>query len=122
MTFAEKDGMRLVCVNLRSFGGVAYTDTTAMFDYAFSGFSHVSMKDYLKEDQVEKCLTEEPVLTLPKGADPKDLQIEYQLAEGGKKRQAVLTYTYHGQTAGMADVILKPFYYKEVKKYLTRPW
>lgn len=116
VTFAEKDGMRLVCVNLRSFGGVAYTDTTAMFDYAFSGFRHVSMKDYLKEDQVEKCLTEEPVLTLPKGADPKDLQIEYQLAEGGKKRQAVLTYTYHGQTAGTADVILKPSYYKEVKK------
>lgn len=74
------------------------------------------MKDYLKEDQVEKCLTEEPVLTIPKDADLKDLQIEYQLEEGGKKRQAVLAYTYHGQIVGTADVILKPSYYKEVKK------
>lgn len=38
VTFAERDGLRLVCVVLNEIGNVKYTDTKKLFDYGFDNF------------------------------------------------------------------------------------
>ena len=115
VTFAEQDGLRLVCVNLRSYGAVVYTDTAAMFDYAFSNFQKVSLEGKFDEEKVEKSLTDDPYVLIPKEGDAAKLKAEYSLTEGGKKRQATVSYSYGGQSVGSAEVILKASYYKELK-------
>ena len=116
VTFAEQDGLRLVCVNLRSYGAVVYTDTATMFDYAFSNFQKVSLQGQFDAGKVEKSLTENPYVLIPKGGDVARLKAEYSLTEGGKKRQATVSYSYGGQPVGSAEVILKSSYFKELKK------
>lgn len=43
VTFAERDGRRLVCVSLRTNGAQVYTDTAAMLDYGFQNFQNVTL-------------------------------------------------------------------------------
>ena len=43
VTFAQRNGMSLVVVVLGSING-AYSDTAALLDYAFGGFTHMNMK------------------------------------------------------------------------------
>ncbi len=38
VTFAERDGLQLVCVVLGESGNIKYTDTKKLFDYGFSNF------------------------------------------------------------------------------------
>ena len=38
VTYAERDGMTLICVVMRAGGGVQYTDTTSLFNYCFDNF------------------------------------------------------------------------------------
>ncbi len=43
VTFAERDGRRLVCVSLRTNGPQIYADTAAMLDYGFQNFQNVTV-------------------------------------------------------------------------------
>ena len=38
VTYAERDGMTLICVVMRAGNGVQYTDTTSLFNYCFDNF------------------------------------------------------------------------------------
>ena len=55
VTMADNGDMRLVAVLLQDDGDV-YVDTRAMFDYAFSNFSKVSLKDQPKAEGVSSYL------------------------------------------------------------------
>lgn len=48
VTFAEKDGLKLVCVVLEEAGNLKYTDTISLFDYAFNNFKlqNLYVSDY----------------------------------------------------------------------------
>lgn len=39
VTFAERDGLRLVCVVLNEIGNIKYKDTKKLFDYGFNNFT-----------------------------------------------------------------------------------
>lgn len=41
ITYAEKDGMKLVCCVMKCAGGVTYSDTEALFEYGFDNFKVV---------------------------------------------------------------------------------
>ncbi|HIS25550.1 MAG TPA: D-alanyl-D-alanine carboxypeptidase [Candidatus Pullilachnospira intestinigallinarum] len=43
VTFAERDGRRLVCVSLRTNGAQIYADTASMLDYGFQNFQNVTL-------------------------------------------------------------------------------
>lgn len=43
ITYAEKDGMKLVCCVMKAGSGVAYSDTKALFNYGFDNFSVVDV-------------------------------------------------------------------------------
>lgn len=43
VTYAERDGRRLVCVSLRTNGAQVYTDTAAMLDYGFQQFQNTEL-------------------------------------------------------------------------------
>lgn len=43
VTYAERDGRRLVCVSLRTNGRQIYTDTASLLDYGFNNFQNYSI-------------------------------------------------------------------------------
>lgn len=43
VTYAERDGRRLVCVSLRTNGAQIYTDTASMLDYGFNNFQNITL-------------------------------------------------------------------------------
>lgn len=43
VTYAERNGRRLVCVSLRTNGARVYEDTAALLDYGFNNFQNVTM-------------------------------------------------------------------------------
>lgn len=43
VTYAERDGRRLVCVSLRTNGRQIYTDTASLLDYGFNNFQNVTL-------------------------------------------------------------------------------
>ncbi len=44
-TFAEKDGLRLICIIFNSTDEERYQDTTALFEYAFNNFHRVNISE-----------------------------------------------------------------------------
>ena len=52
VTYAEKNGMRLVCVVLKESAQYQkYVDTRNLFDFAFDNFKHVNSREIVKKDQ-----------------------------------------------------------------------
>lgn len=45
VTYAEKDGLTLVCVVMRTTRSAQYTDTTTLFDYCFQNFQAVNVSN-----------------------------------------------------------------------------
>lgn len=43
VTYAERDGRRLVCVSLRTNGSQIYADTAALLDYGFQNFQNITL-------------------------------------------------------------------------------
>lgn len=114
VTFADNGDMQLVAVNLRSYGAQVYVDTKAMFDYAFTNFSKVSVEEYKDEEKVDKYLTDDAYVVLPEGISVDQLETSYEVVDGDRSRQAVLEYTYEGQPVGNIVVILTRDYYDEL--------
>ena len=114
VTFADNGELQLVAVNLHSYGANVYTDTKAMFEYVFQNFKKVSLENEMDSRKVEKCLTENPYVVLPKDLDLKDVSVEYELVSGGENREAQAIYQYKGQCVGKAEVVLKASYYKKM--------
>ena len=121
VTYAERDGRTLICVELRVNGKEkAYSESAKMLDYAFENFRNVTVSlegmdktraeligmDYL--GQLSLLRTDEldvPVMdgssqilvTIPKDADASQIQKSGD-GNGG------LTYTYNGWQVGKADL------------------
>lgn len=43
VTYAERDGRRLICVSLRTNGAQIYTDTASLLDYGFNNFQNITV-------------------------------------------------------------------------------
>ncbi|MGI6096075.1 MAG: D-alanyl-D-alanine carboxypeptidase family protein [Lachnospiraceae bacterium] len=113
VTFAERDGIQLICVVMKDAGAAIYTDTTALLDYGFTSFQKVTLAEggELKRAPLLDC--EYPALRdcfstslgntsvsfaamIPTDASA-DALVTTETAEAGEK---ITTYTFNEQTVG----------------------
>lgn len=118
VTFAEKDGMSLACVVMRTNTTDQYLDTTSLFEYCFQNFQAVSIADNFgaNEDENENKgimnnhksfvdLNKEAYVVLPKSADLSDVDMSLKSTDLPGNTIAQLQYTYGGHIVGKVDVI-----------------
>lgn len=143
VTFAEKDGMELVCVTMAGKSGKQgepneFTDSIKLLNYAFENFRKYTI-DNLQETTDEGNglfstynalfdrnnspvhMSEDASVVLPKAARFKDAEktITYNQdveLQDGKNIIGTIEYTYNGKTAGQASVIYDK---KETQKLNT---
>ena len=106
VTMADNGDMQLVAVVLYDFGNDAYIDTRAMFDYAYSNFSKISLKDQKLPEGVESYEDEDAYIVLPKSAQFSDVKIEVK-EDSNKDGSGTVTFTYKGQEVGSVKAAMK---------------
>ena len=110
VTFAEKDGLSLVCVVMREQTPNHYVDTRTLFDYCFENFKLLKVADYEKNAQTEReepsfaSIDENAVVLLPASADFSDLKVQTVYDSSDEDVLGTFVYTYAGQEVGRADV------------------
>lgn len=123
VTFADNGEMQLVAVNLKSHGVNVYTDTRAMFDYAYSNFKKVPVKEKLKDDKIGSFEDENPYIVLPDSVSYESL--DYEIKEQPKdsvpagERLGTVVYTYNGQNVGNVKVRLSNAFYAKDSKTVS---
>lgn len=125
VTYAEKDGMELIAVVMKSTGAEHYTDTAALFDYGFANYESkvlfsdaeytetVTVTEEYNNKTIERgTITVSPVGTvshvLPKGTDISSVTIEMDVP------QTIEAPVTAGQTIGSMKVLLDGNYLKTV--------
>lgn len=119
VTMADNGNMQLVAVLLQDDGDV-YVDTRAMFDYAFSNFSKVSLQGQPKAEGVSAYEDDAAYVVLPADIDFSSLESEITITDKMEGTGKV-TYFYEGQNVGSAEVALTPEYVKEQTGYDITP-
>lgn len=117
VTFAEKDGLTLVCVVMHTSSGVQYEETRKLFDYCFQNFQSVLLSENEALAGVDKSLgimnnnlsfiemEETASVLLPINANVSDMKstiIKEGLPKGTIAR---LEYTYGDRVVGTVDLI-----------------
>ena len=110
VTMADNGDLQLVAVLLQDDGDV-YTDTRAMFDYAFANFTKVPLTKEAKPEGIRSYTEESPYVVLPSGADFSSVRAEIAVTDKTTAAGTV-TYTYQGQKVGAAAVELTEEYVK----------
>jgi D-alanyl-D-alanine carboxypeptidase len=118
VTFAEKDGLALVCVVMRTNGVNQYTDTKAMFEYGFMNFKAFPIAENMgesKEDEKNRGimnnhesfvdLNKEAYVVLPLTADFSDVEMKMESTNLPGNTIAELRYTYGEHMVGKVDVV-----------------
>ena len=106
VTMADNADMQLVAVVLYDFGNDAYIDTRAMFDYAYSNFSKISLKDQKLPEGVKSYEDEDAYIVLPKSAQFSDVKAEVK-EDSNKDGSGTVTFTYKGQEVGSVKAAIE---------------
>ena len=75
VTYAVRDGRRLLAVTMRSTARTHYSDTTALMDFGFSRFKNVN----IAENETSYTAGEEPVEIGGQSYEPSDLSMDPQV-------------------------------------------
>ena len=131
VTYAEKDGMTLICVTLNAPGSGHYEDTRALFDFCFDNFKEINVLEHetaeLPQGQARgilgnhkpfASLDASSVIVLPITAEFKDAKPEIVYEESGEDILGSVRYTYAGRMVGganivVADASVEPFEFHE---------
>lgn len=119
VSFAEKDGITLVCVVMDAATPDHYTDTRKLFDYCFENFQVLNIsendaglakdngKNYgvLNNSEPYVKLDEDAYIIMPKGAQFSDVSYKKTESAKGKKKVARLAYTYAGHEVCSVDIV-----------------
>lgn len=119
VTFAEKDGMKLVCVVMRTESPSQWTDSTNLFNYAFDNFQLFNIADnetaYDTSEAIEVGalnhnkafveLDDEACVVLPKTTEFADASSQIIYDANDEDVVGTLTYTYAGKLVGSADIV-----------------
>ena len=119
VTYAEKDGLTLVCVIMHSTNPQHYLDTTSLLDYCFNNFQAVniaqnestisdeSLKDkgILNNHQSFVSLDDSSYIVIPKTASFTDAASTMNVEESDDDSVATIQYTYAGHDVGSANII-----------------
>lgn len=133
VTFAQKDGIRLVCVVMRASGPSSslteneYTDTTSLFDFAFENYTQyeltsdsvISPEDsplfttynpFFNPDTSPLRIGENACVLLPNSAEFEDAEQTVELYDNielkeGENIIGRVSYTYGGKVVGSTDIL-----------------
>lgn len=120
VTYAEKDGMTLVCVVMNTISPAQWLDSTTLFDYCFDNFQiwNIAENENRYENEVNQnvgSLNEYPAyaeidsdakIVLPKMAEFQDTTVEVNQEQTSDKVVGELNYTYMGRQVGKADIVV----------------
>ena len=118
VTYAEKDGMTLICVVMDTQSPNQFIDTVNLFDYAFDNFQVLNVAEndtnYSAETTVDNGnldniapfveLDKEAVIVLPKTAEFSDTSSSVEYNDSDPEIAGSITYTYAGRNVGKADI------------------
>lgn len=118
VTFAEKDGMTLICVVMKAQQGEQYTDTRALFDYCFEHFKlfNVSKNESRYETGITNQvslftsgeafveLDKEAQIVLPASASFEDTTTEVSQEGVTDQILGTLVYSYDGRQVGTCQI------------------
>ena len=119
VTYAEKDGMSLVCVVMHTESPGQWQDSTQLFDYAFDNFQVFNIADnetkYDSSEAVEVGalngnrsfvdLDQEAKVVLPKTTEFSDAISEIVYDDVSNDVVGSIVYTYADREVGRADII-----------------
>lgn len=118
VTYAEKDGVTLICVVLDSPATGNYDDTRALFDFCFDNFKKVNVSDY-ETSYVQKnqgseailgsyepfvALDESSCVILPITAEFDDVDSQINYSSQDEDVLGCMEYTYAGRLVGSSDI------------------
>lgn len=139
VTFAEKDGIELVCVVMRANGAASpqneYTDTTSLFNFGFENYKRYTIHSDTKKLEDSPLFTmyspffdannsplkidDSSYVLLPNDVDFEEAKEEItffeQPLEDGENVIGTISYTFDGKTVGSTDII----YDKQAEPTLT---
>lgn len=118
VTYAEKDGMTLVCVVMDAQSPSHWLDTRNLFDYAFDNFQLINIADNetrfdegetIETDSVSGSsafveMDQEANVVLPKTAEFMDSVPEIVYDDVSDSVVGSMQYTYAGHVVGKADI------------------
>lgn len=119
VSFAEKNGITLVCVVMSVDSPGHYTDTRKLFDYCFENFQALSIaendvslggrtqKNYglMNNNESFVKLDENAYIIMPKAAAFSDAKYEKDKGSAEDGTIAKLKYTYAGRVVGTANIV-----------------
>lgn len=119
VTYAEKDGMSLVCVVMHTESPNQWLDSINLFDYAFDNFQVVNIadneKNYDTSEAIEvgalnnnKAFVEidkDAGIVIPKTTEFSDAKSQITYEDMDKSVVGTISYTYAGHEVGKADII-----------------
>lgn len=119
VTYAEKDGMSLVCVVMHTESPNQWTDSINLFDYAFDNFQVFNIADnetrYDTPEAVEvgalnnnKAFVEidkDANIVLPKTTEFLDADSQIVYDDVSESVVGTITYNYAGREVGRADIV-----------------
>lgn len=119
VTFAEKDGMKLVSVVMNTDRTSEWTDSIAMFNYGFDNFHLVNVVEnetkYSVQEKVNDgglggnqpfvILDDGASVILPKTAEFTDAKSAIAYNNEVSEVAGTITYTYAGRVVGVADIV-----------------
>ena len=118
VTFAEKDGMKLICVIMNTTSPSQWTDSINLYNYCFDNFQVLNVADNetryqnntlntgtLNANESYVKLDENGEIVIPKTAEFSEAEpsISYDSAKGDIV--ASLDYTFAGHVVGGADIV-----------------
>lgn len=119
VTFAEKDGMTLVCVIMNTQSPNQWKDTISLFEYSFDNFqvfniaenetSYTSFREKstgsLNQNEPFVDIDQNACIVLPKTAKFKDAKSEITYEDESSQVVGSIAYTYAGREVGKADIV-----------------
>ena len=117
VTYAEKDGLQLVCVIMNTQSPSQWKDSIRLYDYCFQNFQawNVSENEKSYEETKENGglsdiepyveMDRNGVIVLPKTAQFEDAVSEVSYENQSDTVEATLKYTYEGRDVGGADIV-----------------
>lgn len=117
VTFAERDGMTLICVVMNEKTPNHYLDTTNLLNYCFENFqlwnvaenetnytSDVMENKIFANEESFLSLDKEGCIVLPKAAAFTDAVSEVKEDKESQDKVGAIEYTYAGRSVGSADI------------------
>lgn len=118
VTYAERDGMMLICVVMKC-EATSYDDTIKLLDYCFDNFQVWNVADnetryssdvsdsstMMTQNEAFAQLDEDALIVLPKGADFMDTETEVSYESTNEGAMGSLIYRYGDRVVGQADVV-----------------